>query len=510
MQDLDRQIQEEELFLRLGWFIRLRWAFLASLATIVLLTTLVFKIALPVAQIFAVWLVILVYNTALWLYHRLFMAERTPDPRATRIEAHLQIGMDLVALTAMIHFAGGVENPFCFFYLFHAIIGSILLSRAEVWSHGVLAYGLFLTVIFLEYHEIIPHYTLSRLYANPRHQNELFILGVSVSLLVTLFTTIYMSSSIVHSLHARGVELLQTRQMLRKKTEDLEEANRVLQQKQTQLVQSEKLVSLGQLSAGVAHEINNPIQFIQGNMRILNESMETILPILDNHASEYGDFRIARLNYPFFRQHVTTLLTDMTNGAVRIAAIVRDLKKFARMDEGRLDEMVDLNEVVKASLRLVHNKIKRYQVVEDLDVNLPAIPGSTSKLEQVMVANLINAAEALGDNPDGKITVRTRREDDEMSVCVSISDNGPGMSEEVKQRLFDPFFSTKDRSVGTGLGLSVTYGIIQEHSGRIEVESEKGKGATFTYHLPRHQGVSVATRIEPPRVTQEEPPQITD
>jgi len=284
----------------------------------------------------------------------------------------------------------------------------------------------------------------------------------------------------------------------------------VLQEKQSQLVQSEKLVSLGQLSAGVAHEINNPIQFIQGNMRILSESMETILPILDNHASEYGDFRIARLNYPFFRQHVTTLLTDMTSGAVRIAAIVRDLKKFARMDEGRLDEMVDLNEVVQASMRLVHNKIKRYQIVEDLDSHLPAIPGSASKLEQVVVANLINAAEALGDNPDGKITVRTRREDDEMSVCMSVSDNGPGMSEEVKQRIFDPFFSTKDRTVGTGLGLSVTYGIIQEHGGRIEVESEKWKGTTFAYHLPRHRGVSAAARIEPPAVTQAEPPQITD
>ena len=510
MQDLDRQLQEEELFLRLGWFIRLRWEFLASLCAIVLLTTLVFKIALPVPQIFAVWVVILAYNTALWLYHRFFMAQRTPDLKAARIEAHFQIGMDLVALTAMIHFAGGVENPFSFFYLFHAIIGSILLSRVEVWSHGVLAYGLFLTVVLLEYHEIIPHYTLVRLYAVPRHQNELFILGISFSLLGTLFTTIYMSSSIVHSLRAREVELLQTRRMLRKKTEDLEEANRVLQEKQSLLVQSEKLASLGQLSAGVAHEINNPIQFIQGNVRILSESMETILPILDNHASEYGDFRIARLNYPFFRQHITTLLTDMTNGAVRIAAIVRDLKKFARMDEGRLDEMVDLNEVVQASVRLVHNKIKRYQVAQDLDSHLPAIPGSTSKLEQVVVANLINAAEALGDNPEGRITVRTRREDDEMSVCVSVSDNGPGMSEEVKQRIFDPFFTTKDRSVGTGLGLSVTYGIIQEHSGRIEVESKKGEGATFTNHLPRHRGGSAAARKDPPGVTQVEPPSITD
>jgi signal transduction histidine kinase len=104
-----------------------------------------------------------------------------------------------------------------------------------------------------------------------------------------------------------------------------------------------------------------------------------------------------------------------------------------------------------------------------------------------MVATLINAAEALGDNPEGRITVRTRREDDEMSVCVSVSDNGPGMSEEVKQRIFDPFYTTKDRSVGTGLGLSVTYGIIQEHGGRIEVESKKREGTTFTFHLPRHR-----------------------
>ena len=151
----------------------------------------------------------------------------------------------------------------------------------------------------------------------------------------------------------------------------------------------------------MAHEINNPIQFIQGNMRILSEAMDSMLPVMDQHVEANPDFKVARLDYPLFRQHITTLLKDMSNGTVRIADIVRDLKKFARAEEGSFDDMVDVNESIRASLRLVHNKIKRHKVVCELDPDLPKIKGSTSKMEQVIVANLINAAEALGDRQDG-------------------------------------------------------------------------------------------------------------
>lgn len=481
---IDRLLSEQELSARLDWFIRLRWVFLLGLSLIIGLTGLLLRIALPYRQILLVGGIIFAYNTAFYLHHAFFTRNRTPEITGARVEANLQIGADILALTAMIHFSGGAENPFIFFYLFHAIIGSILLSRIEVWTHASLAYTLFLAVVVSEYSGFMPHYSLDLLVSGAQHQNLLYLLAVSVALLLTLSGTIYMTSSIAYGLRTRERELVFTRTMLEKNSRELEEANRELREKQAQLVQSEKLASLGQLSAGVAHEINNPIQFIQGNMRILNEAMETILPLVDRHAEGNPDFTVARLKYSFFRQHVKTLLDDMYTGALRIADIVRDLKKFARLDEGRMDETVDVNEVVRSSLRLVQNKIKRYRVIEDLDPGLPSITGCTSKIEQVVVSNLINAAEALSERPGGVITLTTKPEDGAQGVRLSIADNGPGVPEEVKDRLFDPFFTTKQRTGGTGLGLSIAYTIVNEHAGRVEVNSTLGEGTTFIYHFP--------------------------
>jgi signal transduction histidine kinase len=484
MQRLDRLLSGAELFARLDWFIRLRWVFLLGLSLMVLVTSQLLRLDLPYRRILVVGGIVLAYNTGLYLYHSFFTRKSPPNITATRIEANVQIGTDIAALTAIFHFSGGVENRCIFFYLFHAIIGSILLSRLEVWTHGVIASALFLSVVLLEYSEMLPHYSLGRLFSSPQHQNLLYLLGVGVALLITQFGTIFMSSSIAQSLRTRKEELQLARKMLQRKSQDLEEANRELRAKQAQLVQSEKLASLGQLSAGVAHEINNPIQFIQGNLRILQEGMDAVLPLLDRHAERSPDFTVARLPYPFFREHIKTLLDDMYTGCVRIADIVRDLKKFARLDEGKMDEAVDVNAVVKSSLRLVQNKIKRYRIVEDLDPELPLIVGCTTKVEQVVVANLINAAEALTKCPDGTITVATKPEAGGKGIRLSIADNGPGMAEDIKDRVFDPFFTTKQQTGGTGLGLSVTYGIVNEHGGRVEVASAVGEGTTFTYHFP--------------------------
>ena len=483
MKQVDRLFVEEELFGRLGWFIKIRWAFLSGLVLTVIITRL-FRIDLPYLKILAVGGFILAYNAALYYHHAFVARKGAPDARQTQVEANFQICADYLSLTAVIHYAGGVENPFLFLYLLHVIIGSIILSRTQVWIHGLVAYFLFLTVVILEYYEIIPHYSLRGLFLQPKHQNAWYILAVSVTLLITLVSTIYMSSTIVHSLRDREYDLMQTRSMLQNKSRDLEAANLELREKQERLVQSEKLASLGQLSAGMAHEINNPIQFIQGNMRILSEAMETILPILDRHAETNPGLKVARLDYAFFRKHILTLLEDMSAGTVRIADIVKDLKQFARADEGRLDEMVDVNEVIQSSLRLVHNKLKHYKVRSGFDPNLPRIKGNSNKVEQVVVASLINAAEALGDRPDGDIRVGTSFDPDSATVTISVSDNGPGMTEEVRRRLFDPFFTTKQRAGGTGLGLSIIYGIVRDHQGWIDVDTTLGEGTTFRYNFP--------------------------
>jgi len=480
---MDRLFVEEELFGRLGWLIKIRWAFIAGLVTTIAACR-IFQVDLPYLRLVAVGGFILAYNVALCVRHMHIGRTGSPDPGKGQFEANLQIWADFLSLTLLIHYSGGVENPFVFLYILHIIVGSIILRRHQVWFEGLVAYLLFLGMVILEYTEVIPHYAVKYLFDYPRYQNPYFIAAVTITLLVTFLSTIYMSSTIVHSQRTREYELMQARSMLQKKSGDLEKANRELREKQLQLVQSEKLASLGRLSAGMAHEINNPVQFIQGNMRILSEATADILPVLDRHAESNPDFKIARLNYSFFRQHIKTLLDDMSNGTVRIADIVRDLKKFARAEEGRFDETVDVNETVRASLRLVHNKVKRHNVIAELAPDLPQIKGNASKIEQVMVANLINAAEALADRSDGTIEVTTSSDPGGASVCVRITDNGPGMTEEVRQRLFDPFFTTKQRSGGMGLGLSIAYGIIKDHQGWVDVDTKLGAGTTLQYHFP--------------------------
>jgi len=479
-----RALREEELFIRIEWFIKLRWIFLIGLLSTIFVATQIFNVSLPLKKILIVGGVLLLYNSIFYSSHRFLKSRMKADLRRMQIETNLQMTLDLVALTFLIHYSGGVENPFMFFYIFHAIIGSILLSRTEVWVQGGGAFSLFVLFIVLEYFEIIPHYHLKGFFPKELHQNLLYISVVCLVLLATISTTIYISSTIVKGLRDREKELFLTRYILQKKTDDLGKANLELVEKQKQLVQSEKLASLGQLVSGIAHEINNPIQFIQGNLHIFQEAFENIIPILDIYSENRQNLEIARLKYPFFKEHIQVLVNDMDKGSERIRNIIRDLKTFARRDEGRMDEEVDLNEVVRVCTRLVHNKIKHYQVEESLDPDLPQLRGSENKLEQVVIATLINAAEAIGEIPNGAIKIITRTEDGGKSVSLSISDNGPGMSEELKDRIFDPFFTTKQRTGGTGLGLSITYGIIQEHGGHIKVDCQVGKGTTFTYYLP--------------------------
>jgi C4-dicarboxylate-specific signal transduction histidine kinase len=163
---------------------------------------------------------------------------------------------------------------------------------------------------------------------------------------------------------------------------------------------------------------------------------------------------------------------------------VRDLKTFARRDEGRLDEEVDLNEAIRASLRLLHPQVKHLRVEEELDPALPRIRGSTTQLQQVVVNAVQNAAQAVEQVAHGTIRVRTRAEGEANRVRLSIEDNGCGIPPTSRDRIFDPFFTTKQRSGGTGLGLSITWGIIEQHRGSIEVDSQIGAGTRFHFLLP--------------------------
>ncbi len=251
-----------------------------------------------------------------------------------------------------------------------------------------------------------------------------------------------------------------------------------------QLLQTDKLASLGQLVSGVAHEINNPNTFIRGNVSIIQEAMEDILPILDQYHQKEKNLKIARLNYDVFKSNVLVLLEDMAQGTNRIKTIVDGLRKFAKRDDGVLIDDADLNEIIQSCLRLVSNQIGRKAKVKlSLDEHLPKIKGNSQRLEQVVVNILINASQAI-DKKMGSLLIATSFLEKEREILLKIADDGKGIDEKTIKQIFDPFFTTKRHQGGTGLGLSIAYGIIKEHRGRIEVDSKLGSGTTFSIFIP--------------------------
>ena len=253
---------------------------------------------------------------------------------------------------------------------------------------------------------------------------------------------------------------------------------------EAQLQQADKLASLGQLVSGIGHEINNPNQFIRGNIKIIQQALEGFLPILDEYYAAHPDLRIARLKYDFFREHIMTLVNDMAHGSDRIKGIVEGLKRFARRDEGLLIDSVDVNTIIDAARRLVHNQAHQSADIElDLAPGLPIITGNSQKIEQVVVNLLINAAQAMPNDRRGLIKVSTRAE--EGGIIVEVNDDGKGMGERTLKRIFEPFFTTHRADGGTGLGLAIAYRIIEEHGGTITVSSRLDLGTTFRIFLPR-------------------------
>jgi two-component system NtrC family sensor kinase len=258
-----------------------------------------------------------------------------------------------------------------------------------------------------------------------------------------------------------------------------------------QLVQSEKMASLGQLAAGVAHELNNPAGFIYGNMDILAgylKSLEVLFKAWDNIKLD-GEYSAAlaeietKINYTTIRSELSLILADCREGAERICDVVKNLRLFSRLDEAEF-KSVDINVGITSTLRLLSQYYSASSIVLEKQFgNLPLVDCYASQLNQVWMNLLVNAAQSVGDS--GKVVIETRLEGDE--IVVLIADNGSGISDEQISKIFDPFFTTKPVGVGTGLGLSTSYGIIEKHHGTISVQSKVNQGTTFTVRIPVRQ-----------------------
>lgn len=307
--------------------------------------------------------------------------------------------------------------------------------------------------------------------------------------------------------------LRQREQELTQKNQQLQETLEQLQKTQAQLIQTEKMSSLGQLVAGVAHEINNPISFINGNITHAKEYIQQLLEMLQLYQKEYPhptpliQEEIEAIELDFVIQDLQKLLDSMQIGSDRIRNIVLSLRNFSRLDEAEM-KAVDVHSGIDSTLMILQNRLKakpdnsQIQIIKEY-AQLPVIECYAGQLNQVFMNIITNAIDALEElyvnNQESscnlQITIRTELLDSDW-VAIEITDNGVGMSQEIQQRLFDPFFTTKVVGKGTGLGMSISYQIVTEkHQGQLRCISSIGEGATFIIEIPIRQNKSIQPNL---------------
>lgn len=290
----------------------------------------------------------------------------------------------------------------------------------------------------------------------------------------------------------RTTDLEQANQKLLANNDELKQLNEKLESAHTQLLQSEKMASIGQLAAGVAHEINNPVGFVNSNLGTLGKYITNMFSVIS--AYETAEAKVGpntcpevtqiknTVDFNYLKEDIPSLLKESQDGLARVTRIVQDLKDFSHVDEASW-QLANLEQGMDSTLNVVANEIKYKAEVVKQYAGLTDVECMPSQLNQVFMNLLMNAAQAIENK--GTITVRTGSSGDE--VWVEVQDTGKGIPEANLGRIFDPFFTTKPIGKGTGLGLSLSYGIVQKHHGRFEVKSEVGKGSTFRVYLPVRQ-----------------------
>ena len=296
-------------------------------------------------------------------------------------------------------------------------------------------------------------------------------------------------SSALQELNRRLEEKVDERtRELQESGEEVRQAYQELKETQVQLVQSEKMASLGQLVAGIAHEIKNPLNFIYGNTDFLKKyvgklrgliQFYELRPDLDEGTKQGAEAFREKINYAFVTKDLDRLIENFEEGAERIHAIIGDLRAFSRMDVDQT-RIVDIHEPLDLALNLLQNEYRDRVRVHREYGTLPKVECHPGRLSQVFMNLLSNACQAIPD--EGDLWIRTQNHDH--NVVIEIEDNGEGIDEKHLVKVFEPFFTTKPVGQGTGLGLSISYGIVQQHNGSIKVESTKQKGTKFRIGLP--------------------------
>ena len=282
---------------------------------------------------------------------------------------------------------------------------------------------------------------------------------------------------------------------LEKKNTELENTYDELRESQQKIIQQEKMASIGQLAAGIAHEINNPVGFVMSNLnsmgkyserlsqfiKIQSEAIERLSKADTDHAAVLDGLHKKRqaLKIDFVANDFINVIKESLEGTERVKRIVQDLKNFSHKDENEY-KPADINDGIESTINVVWNELKYKADVKKEYGKIPLTKCNIGQLNQVFMNLLVNAVHAIEEH--GEISVRTEHRDGD--IVVSVSDTGRGIPEDKLNRIFEPFFTTKEVGEGTGLGLSIAYDIVKKHNGEILVTSEIGKGSTFTIKIP--------------------------
>jgi signal transduction histidine kinase len=454
----ENQPFESELIARIGWLIRLRWLAVLGMAFVIGLATLWLPNVLPLTSLLAVIAFISLYNVLFFLYLRSLRSGPSGAVRlkhATRF-AYVQIALDLVALAAALHFAGGVENPMALFFVFHVIIASILLDRSVSFLMAGLASFLFLAVAGLEYAGVLPHYHLP-IFEAELYQQPLYLVVSTATMTLTLFLVTYLSTSITVQLRARDRDLLQSNLTCQIRSAELESLNEQLQR-----IDKERT----RFIVMVTHELRAPINTVYSALELAlsgyapAEKANEILARAQRRVTELLDLVGDLLNLAKVRQQTSQQIEATP---IQLAGVLQEVVDFVRIETEEKNLTLELD-------------------VADGLASVRILPDQAKLVWTNLLSNAIKYTDAGGK-------IRVSLDQDKTQVIGIVRDTGIGISQEDLPRVFDEFFRAGNaRSVsphGTGVGMAIVRRAIENWGGKIWVESTLGVGTTFTFVLPR-------------------------
>jgi signal transduction histidine kinase len=462
VEETERTPEEETLVTRLRVFNNMRWIAILGVIVVTLVARYVLHIGFPTLPVYIICICMVLYNLMLMEQVR-NLRKLQADliiPRVRRY-VYTHIMLDMIALTVLLHFTGGIENPFIFFFVFHIVLASIGLSYRVVYLLSTIAIAMVALMVGLEYADVITHVNLEGFVLPERYQEGSRILAILAALVVLLYGTTYVTTAVAGELRKRQREVVALRErLLEEKTDELERASSEIAQLEEERNKFLRFIGIA------AHDLKAPLTAIQGFLWVM----------LGGFAGEISEKQ-------------KNMLERSTRRITELLTLISDLLDIPRIETGQIvQEMkeVSLRQAIRNSLESQRSlaKEKGIKLTVEIPEGLPRIKGSAPRLQQVMT-NLVN--NAINYTPEGTVTVRVREQSKDL--LVEVMDTGIGIPTEDMSRLFEDFFRASNVEVkGTGLGLSITRRIIEAHGGRIWAESpcsETNTGSKFSFTLPK-------------------------